>query len=127
MEPAIPIYNNPDEAWLTIRQTLEDVDKFGIPIKICTVYSKPFWYKLLTDISNSLTELQKQFKCCSTLKNHAALKDAREKFRNRFDSQQHVTGLKRHCKVSTMHITGIKSGKKSKRSSSMKETEWLLP
>ena len=36
-DPANPIYNSPDETWLTISKTLEKVNKLCIPTKICSV------------------------------------------------------------------------------------------
>ena len=80
-DPANPMYNNPDETWLTISKTLEEVIKLYIPNKICSVYRKLFWKKHLTNLSNSLRELRKLFKRTSTPANLAALNDAPKNFK----------------------------------------------
>ena len=77
-DPANPIYNNPDETWLTVSNLLEEVNQQCIPTKICSVYSKSLWNTHLTNLSNSLRQLQKRFKRTSTPGNLAALNDARE-------------------------------------------------
>ena len=85
-DPVNPIYNSPDETWLTISKTLEKVNKLCIPTEICSVYGKPFWNKHLTNLSNNLRELQKRFKRTSTPENFAALNDAREKFKKEVET-----------------------------------------
>ena len=80
------IYNSPDETCLTISKTLEEVNKLCIPTKICSVYSKPFRNKQLTNLSNNLRELRKRFKRPSTPGNLAALNDAREKFKKEVET-----------------------------------------
>ena len=86
MDPANPIYNSPDETWLTINKTLEKVNKLCVPTKICSVYCKPFWNKHLTNLSNSLRELRKRFKRTSTPGILAAPNDARGKFKKEVET-----------------------------------------
>ena len=82
-DTAKPIYNNPDETRLTISKLLQEVNQLCIQIKICSVYSKPFWNTHLTILSNSLRQLRKRFKRTSTPGNLAALNGARETFKKR--------------------------------------------
>ena len=60
---------------------MENVNNVCIPTKICSVYSKPFWNKHLTNLDNSLRELRKRVNRTSTPGNLAAVKDARKKFK----------------------------------------------
>ena len=80
------MYNNPDETWLTVSNLLEEINQLCTPTKICSVYSKPFWNKHFTNLSNSLRQLRKQFKRTSTPGKLAALNDAREKLEKEFET-----------------------------------------
>ena len=90
-------------------------------------YSRPFWNKHLTNLSNSSRELPKRFNRTSIPRNQAALKKAREQLEKVIETAacnwikrklQDFNGLQ-----DATSITEMKSGKTSKKSSVMKESQ----